>query len=181
MVEEKPFFQKVSENEDGSETIIDAGTDYLTYDESALTYIMVNALKEQQAIIDAQAAELEAVKSRLDQMDQSMAQCCLSHSNESSHKFEHVITDEHDGSWLGQNVPNPFGQMTSIKYYVPESSTESFIIISDMKGQEMQRFELTNGNGEVNFNASDLSTGTYVYTLINDGNVIATKKMVMSH
>jgi len=49
-----------------------------------------------------------------------------------------------------------------------------------MKGQVIKSFNLERGYGEVQFNNSDLSSGNYIYTLINDDVVIATKKMNIS-
>lgn len=49
MVEEKPFGQRIMENEDGTETVIEKGTPYLTYDPSALDYMLINAVKELKA------------------------------------------------------------------------------------------------------------------------------------
>jgi hypothetical protein len=51
MIEEVAMFSKVEEDEDGNEVIVDPGEKYLTYDATALTYMLVNAVKEQQELI----------------------------------------------------------------------------------------------------------------------------------
>lgn len=72
MVEEKPFFQKVVEDENGVETIVDPGTNYLTYDGSALTYILVNAVKEQQAQIELLNSDIVELERRLEELEISI-------------------------------------------------------------------------------------------------------------
>ncbi len=62
MVEKKNFFEVKEENENGEEVVIQKGEAFLTYDANAMTYILINAVKEQQKTIEAQAAEIEALK-----------------------------------------------------------------------------------------------------------------------
>ena len=52
MVEEQQLFQKQHEDENGNVVIDEQGDAYYVYDASALTYMLVNAVKEQQKIID---------------------------------------------------------------------------------------------------------------------------------
>ena len=51
-VEEKPLGRVVRELPDGGEEIINEGENFLTYDGSALTYMLINAVKEQQQMIE---------------------------------------------------------------------------------------------------------------------------------
>lgn len=81
---------------------------------------------------------------------------------------------------LNQNYPNPFNPSTSIKFSVAERSNVTLKVF-DMLGREVAT--LVNsakeaGSYEVNFDASDLSSGLYVYTL-NTGNFTSTKKMML--
>ncbi len=76
MVELKPFGQKTSEDEHGVEHIIKPGTPYYTYDGSALTYMLINAVKEQQTEIEtlkSVQAENAALKSQLDKITAALA------------------------------------------------------------------------------------------------------------
>jgi sugar lactone lactonase YvrE len=81
---------------------------------------------------------------------------------------------------LYQNYPNPLNPATKIKYTVPE---ESFVKISihDVLGKEIAT--LVNerklaGSYELEFNASNLTSGVYFYTM-KAGNFIETRKMVL--
>ena len=69
MVEEKAFWQKVrEEDKEGNEIIIDQGQNYYTYDGSALNYMLVNAVQEQQSIIEKQNERIESLENPLQEL-----------------------------------------------------------------------------------------------------------------
>ena len=81
---------------------------------------------------------------------------------------------------LEQNFPNPFNPTTTIRYQLPKES-KVVIKIYDVLGSEAM--ELLNdqkeaGIYEVEFNASNLSSGTYIYRIIA-GDFVETKKMIL--
>jgi hypothetical protein len=81
---------------------------------------------------------------------------------------------------LFQNYPNPFNPSTKIRYQLPAES-KVVIKIYNILGSEVM--ELVNdkkeaGVYEVNFNADNLSSGTYIYK-INADNFVQTKKMIL--
>jgi hypothetical protein len=81
---------------------------------------------------------------------------------------------------LDQNFPNPFNPSTRISYFVPEESFVS-IKIYDFLGREVTTLvneTKSTGSYEITFDASNLPSGTYFYTLIAD-NYSATKKMIL--
>ncbi len=80
---------------------------------------------------------------------------------------------------LDQNVPNPFAERTTISYYLPDYVSEASIQFHDGMGQLISEvFINESGGGSLNVYGSDLSTGTYTYTLIADGKPVSTKRMV---
>ncbi len=81
---------------------------------------------------------------------------------------------------LEQNYPNPFNPSTTISYSVPRSSMVT-IRIFNVLGQEVRT--LVNdykspGRYTINFNANNLSSGIYFYTL-HAGNTFQVKKMIL--
>jgi hypothetical protein len=79
---------------------------------------------------------------------------------------------------LNQNFPNPFNPTTSISYSLEKPGYVS-LIVYNLLGQEVA--ELVNESQEkgyhaVNFNASNLPSGIYIYKL-NAGEFTAIKKM----
>ncbi len=80
---------------------------------------------------------------------------------------------------LNQNTPNPFAEQTTITYNVPAKYKFAQIIFKTIEGKIIRTVDITTkGKGQLNVFASDLSAGLYVYSLIVDGEVIDTKKMV---
>ncbi|MBK8552939.1 MAG: T9SS type A sorting domain-containing protein [Ignavibacteria bacterium] len=81
---------------------------------------------------------------------------------------------------LSQNYPNPFNPSTSIAYQIPFDGQVSLKIF-DMSGKEVASLVnevKTAGYYTYNFNASNLSSGVYFYT-ISANNFTATKKMML--
>ena len=92
----------------------------------------------------------------------------------------HVTYDVPVAYVLNQNYPNPFNPSTRITYFVPK---ESFVNIKiyDFLGREVKtlvnEFKAT-GSYDLVFDASNLPSGTYFYTM-NSENFSDTKKMII--
>lgn len=83
-------------------------------------------------------------------------------------------------SYLNQNVPNPFSQETRISFFIAEKYTSAFIGIYDMNGKELKKLPVMSGMSTVIVNAGDLAAGMYMYSLVINGKLFDTKKMVLS-
>jgi photosystem II stability/assembly factor-like uncharacterized protein len=83
---------------------------------------------------------------------------------------------------LKQNYPNPFNPVTTIEFSLPSSGIVS-LKIYDIAGREysteISGMNLNVGNYKMNFNGSNLSSGVYFYSLVVNGKVINTKKMIL--
>jgi len=90
---------------------------------------------------------------------------------------------------LNQNYPNPFNPTTTIKYSIPNvvklspdlSLQPTQLHIYDILGRKVKTLinkQQSPGNYEVTFDASELSSGIYFYTL-NTGEFVQTKKMML--
>jgi hypothetical protein len=81
---------------------------------------------------------------------------------------------------LYQNYPNPFNPSTKIQYQIPKSGIVT-IKVYNLLGSEVATLvkeEKAAGNHEVTFDASELTSGVYFYSL-QSGNFIDTKKMIL--
>lgn len=81
---------------------------------------------------------------------------------------------------LLQNYPNPFNPSTLIQFAVPKAGRYSVKVFTVL-GQEVANLydgDAAVGTYTVNFNASNLASGIYFYTLKGD-NVSISKKMVL--
>ncbi len=88
-----------------------------------------------------------------------------------------VIPEEYT---ISQNYPNPFNPSTTINFSVPKHS-KVVLKVYDILGSEVailvDGFKNT-GNYEVNFDASKLASGMYIYRL-TAGNFTTSKKMML--
>jgi hypothetical protein len=84
-----------------------------------------------------------------------------------------------DKMGLYQNQPNPFSSTTDIKFYV-EGEDDATITVYNALGSivHQQTVKTTLGENKVTFNASNLSSGTYIYSL-KYKNAITTKRMMV--
>ncbi len=81
---------------------------------------------------------------------------------------------------LSQNYPNPFNPSTTIRFNLPEASIVKLTIFNIL-GQEIRTLVnefRESGINAINFDASDLNSGMYIYK-IEAGNFVQTRKMTL--
>jgi len=79
---------------------------------------------------------------------------------------------------LQQNIPNPFNHTTIINYTLPKTYSSAKIIVTDKGGKILKQVNISgSGNGNLNVDASTLSSGAYQYSLYVDGKLVDTKQM----
>lgn len=82
---------------------------------------------------------------------------------------------------LEQNFPNPFNPFTMIKFSLAKMSMAK-LVIYDAVGQEISQPVnnfLQAGDHAARFDAGDLASGIYYYSLFIDGALFETKKMIL--
>lgn len=82
--------------------------------------------------------------------------------------------------YLQQNYPNPFNPSTLISFQLPVSSQVSLKVF-DMLGREVATLvndRISSGEHQVSFDASQLSSGMYIYRL-QAGKFVQTRKMML--
>ncbi len=81
---------------------------------------------------------------------------------------------------LKQNYPNPFNPLTTIQYSIPQRTNVS-LKVYDLLGNEVA--ELVNekqaaGNYTIQFNGTNLASGTYFYRFVTD-QFVSVKRMIL--
>ncbi|MFN3341430.1 MAG: tail fiber domain-containing protein [Flavobacteriales bacterium] len=154
--------------------------------------LLTRGFQEQQRTIDS----LAQLTTRQDSLNKSfqehinslynlITECCKNRSMEnSSEKPEwknatNIELSDAPSIVLDQNVPNPFAEQTTISFMLPETVKKAQLLFYNAEGKLIRALDLTQrGKGQINVFANDLSSGIYTYTLIADGEIVATKKMV---
>ncbi len=105
------------------------------------------------------------------------------------HSLNSITDDVHQhpggavtGYDLEQNFPNPFNPSTTIRFSIPERQKVTLKVMN-LLGEEIKR-EIDGqwmeaGTYEVDFQADNIPSGTYIYRL-EAGNFVKTRKMVLS-
>ncbi|NOX17675.1 MAG: T9SS type A sorting domain-containing protein [Chlorobi bacterium] len=91
--------------------------------------------------------------------------------------FGEVLPTKYD---LSQNYPNPFNPSTKISFSLPQADVV-MLKIYDILGAEVATLvngKMAAGKYELNFNASNLPSGAYIYRIVTN-NFTATKKMML--
>ena len=82
---------------------------------------------------------------------------------------------------LSQNDPNPWSTQTAIRMNIPERVRDAAIFIYDMSGKQLAEHRISRrGDTSLTLSADSLVPGMYIYTLITDGKVISTKRMILT-
>lgn len=178
----------------------EAPQDIFRIDQNVLLFTAINAIKE----LDGKNQDLEnknqeltqAVEQqsqRIEEMLNRLDQCCVANHNgnrtgqiqpnETENNFEgnniKVELSNANRIILNQNEPNPFKEKTIIKYSIPNEVKQAEIIFFDQQGSIIKSVLIeTRGVGQLEVYSSNLSAGTYSYSLVADGVSIDTKKMV---
>jgi hypothetical protein len=149
-------------------------TEYLDYDASAVTYILINAVKEQQAIIEQKQKLIDDLSERLTKLEDAMTA-----ARTGSAETQNTGNAEPGNSvTVEQNAPNGFSQDTSIKFYIPKRVKTAEMNIYTEGGLKVGSHPINErGQGQLTISANKLKEGLYLYDLITDGKSNGARKM----
>jgi len=170
-------FVHMEEDEEGN---VISKEKYLQIDDTAVKYMLMNAVKEQQAELDAKTEKIDALEAKLIELVEAIE--IIKENGITNTTIESNVTlTYHDLASLEQNNPNPFNGNTRISYIVPTEANTADIEIYDMNGRMIKKVAVDHtGEGVLNVRAEDIPSGTYSYKLIVDGKTIDAKKMVVA-
>jgi myo-inositol-hexaphosphate 3-phosphohydrolase len=126
--------------------------------------LLVQSIKE----LSARVAELEGTSPR------------TAKAPTDATAIEETVADV-DMVRMDQNKPNPFSESTVITLNIPSNTQVANIFIYDMSGKQVQSLPVSE-RGETNITvyASDLAAGMYIYTLVVDGKISVTRRMIVT-
>jgi hypothetical protein len=176
-----------TETKDKDGKVLTQSTAYKTVNYDGIIPFVVKGVQEQQAEIESQSTALSTLKTELENQKKlnqelldrmgKLEQLLL--QNATPTVRQEVSIGNPASIVLNQNVPNPFAEKTLISYVIPRDAKTAQIHFLNNQGASIKVVELTErGKGELLVYAEDLSTGIYTYTLVVDGNVMDSKKML---
>ncbi|HYG53192.1 MAG TPA: tail fiber domain-containing protein [Flavobacteriales bacterium] len=149
----------------------DDGSGYLAVNYTGLIPVMLEGFKEQQATIEAQQKQIDELK--------SLVQSLATNNNGIKNNAQAITFTDKNSVILDQNMPNPFAESTVITYSLPAEFGKAQILFHTADGKIIRAVDVNpKGIGQLTVFANDLTTGTYTYTLVVDGKIIDTKRMV---
>lgn len=121
----------------------------------------------------------------INELSQELAELKGTSSKKAKKKAETTSIDETtsevDLVRMDQNKPNPFSENTVITLNIQKDTQKANIFIYDMSGKQVKAIPVED-RGETNITvyASELTAGMYIYTLVVDGKVAVTRKMIVT-
>ena len=83
---------------------------------------------------------------------------------------------------LYQNYPSPARSITTIPCIIPEGMRNAYIHLYNLMGVLVQEIPVISiGENRIDINTSNWTSGLYIYSLVVDGRIIDTKRMIVSN
>ena len=134
-------------------------------------YLAVNYMEMVPLLIRS----IQELKQELDAVKGDSKAMTRSFNNESA-DFNAPAT----GNVLYQNTPNPFKEQTTIRFSLVSDVQDASICIFDMTGKMLNTLPISSGDSSVSINGWELGEGMFLYSLIVNGQIIDTKKMLIT-
>ncbi len=136
---------------------------YLAVNYVSLIPLLIESIKEQQA-------QIEALKQNSNNSNSTGLE---NSANDAGSTLEKPV--------LYQNAPNPFNNVTVIKYYIPATAKNANIYIYDSNGNKKKSVGIgEKGAGDIKVAANELGQGIYFYSMVIDGKVEDSKTMLIT-
>ena len=167
-------------------------TDPYTMAYSEFVVPLVKAVQELSKKTDSLQILNKLQQKQIAQIQNDLAACCGKPTNTDKMKSDNTSGQGNNETTiqvelasinqiiLYQNEPNPFDGSTVIRYFIPENiQIEGYMVFYDSYGNEIKKVEIKEtGAGKIEANAQNLAAGIYSYSLIVNGKVVDTKKMM---
>jgi len=163
-------------NKEDEDTNILSSETYLKIDPIAVQVLLVNAVKEQNEIIEEKEDRIYTLENEVSELKQQMDEILTLLKDKESQD----VTLSGNNTLLKQNYPNPHNGQTVIEYFIPENSNSAKIQFFDNSGKLLKEVSLNEkGSGQLNIESNNFPNGQYTYSLLLDGKITSSKKMTL--
>lgn len=143
--------------------------------------IMVEAIKEQQSMIDSLQQKIVEERSLLMESINELQNEISQQQGMQNTSSNTVPQGSGDMLRVFQNSPNPFTESTIIHCYVPADFRNVQLCVYDMQGVRQKCIPVSGRqHTEVQISAEELPAGIFSYLLIGDGQVSEAKLMILT-
>jgi hypothetical protein len=158
---------------DSTGRLVRTKNEYLGLNYVALVPVLIQSIQEQQTEIEELRAEKADLESRLARIEE--------HLGLETQEEDETIILTGEKPQLEQNVPNPATDQAAISYYLPQDVSRAELRLFDQSGRLLQQTALNNQPGQrtVRLKLQQLPAATYTYSLFVDGQVVASRKLVV--
>jgi len=134
--------------------------------------VLVEAVKEQQKIIENLSAQVESIEN----------DCCNNNLKSGAIDNSNGLNLEENKAKLYQNTPNPFSTQTTIRFNIPKTVQSAQLHICNMTGTLLKTITINQrGTGQEIISANEFNAGMFLYSLVTDGKIIDTKQMLLTN
>jgi hypothetical protein len=164
--------------------VIMGGDSLLRLDYAGLIPYLTKAIQEQSEIILKQNEKIGNLENQINDIQNGVytADFVIDGEETQPSKAPKAAQQNETDNILYQNAPNPFNISTTIKYQLSDNATNAKICIYNLTGKQLQCYNLqaTKGESSIEIRSSSLQSGMYLYSLIVDDKLIATKRMILT-
>ncbi|MFT4526314.1 MAG: hypothetical protein ACI85F_002486, partial [Bacteroidia bacterium] len=151
--------------------------EFLSYNGTALRYVIVNSIKEMVSRNDSLSHLIENLNQQMNWVSQTMYDCC--ETSAEARMVESEAVNDFGKFIVFKTDPNPFSEYITIAVNIPSKFVVAKVMLHDQSGNNINEFRIDQeGRGKVTFYGTGVASGVYFCSLVVDGEIIQTNKLL---
>jgi len=145
---------------------------------SAFIPVIINAVQEQQQVLDKQQALIKEQQNKITELLAKLESITKNFGDNEDSAFDN--DPEQTDPKMIQNSPNPFNKLTNIDFFLPQTIQNATLYIYNMNGGLISKYKITDrGASSLAIKANTLNPGIYLYTIVADNKELGVKRMII--
>ncbi|KAA5532114.1 T9SS type A sorting domain-containing protein [Taibaiella lutea] len=131
---------------------------------------LVKGMQEQQKMIEDQKQMIDKLQQQINDMQKGLG---------SATGIGNALSVT--GASMDQNVPNPFSTETVISFNLPNQIGNAYMTVYDLSGKQIKTLPISKrGASSITITSDQLEAGMYIYSIVADGKIVDSKRMVVT-
>lgn len=139
---------------------------------------LVKAVQEQQTQIYLSNDKYTDLLNETKLLNQQIIE--LTSINKKTNNTSSEITSSIKSAFATNAHPNPFNKETKISYQLPKTTQLAKLNLYNLSGTLLQEYQLDTKQESFILSASSILPGIYMYSVIADGKLLATKRLIIT-